>query len=70
MENLIVNDKTPLGAVYNQATKSIEFRLYSKNATKVILCIFDKPQSEEPILQLNMEKQDDIFYTSVKNYIF
>ena len=69
MENLIVNDKTPLGAVYNQTTKSIEFRLYSKNATKVILCIFDKPQGEEPILQLNMDKQDDIFYTSVKNYI-
>ena len=70
MENFIANDKTPLGAKYNEETKCVEFRLYSKNATKVLLCIFDKPQGEEPIMVLNMERiENDIFYTSVKNYI-
>ena len=69
MENLIATDKTPLGAAYNKETDSIEFRLYSKNATKVFLCIFDKPQGEDEILTLEMKRQGDIFYTSVKNYI-
>ena len=70
MENLIANDKTPLGAKYNESTKCVEFRLYSKNATKVLLCIFEKPQGEDPIMVLNMERiENDIFYTSVKNYI-
>ncbi len=70
MENFIANDKTPLGARYNDETKNIEFRLYSKNATKVFLCIFDKPQGEEAIMTLNMEKtKDDIWYTEVKDYV-
>lgn len=70
MENFIVSDKTPLGARYNEETKCVEFRLYSKNAKKVLLCIFDKPQGEDAIMSLNMEKIDnDIFFTSVKNYI-
>ena len=70
MENLIQKDKTPLGANYNKETKCVEFKLYSKNATKVLLCIFDKPQGEEPILVLNMEQtENNIWQTSVKNYI-
>ena len=70
MENFITNDKTTLGARYNESTKSVEFRLYSKNATKVFLCIFDSPQGEDPVMVLNMEKIDnDIFYTSVKDYV-
>lgn len=70
MENFITNDKTSLGASYNKASKCVEFRLYSKNATKVLLCIFDKPQGENPIMVLNMErKEDNIWYTNVKNYI-
>ena len=70
MENLIANDKTQLGASYNSTTKCVEFRLYSKNASKVLLCIFDKPQGEDPILILNMEKtENDVWFTSVKNYI-
>ena len=70
MENLITSDKTPLGAYFNKKTKSVEFRIYSKNATKILLCIFDKPQGQEPILVLNMDRtNDDIFFTSVKNYM-
>ena len=70
MENFIVSDKTPLGARYNEETKCVEFRLYSKNAKKVLLCIFDKPQGEDAIMSLNMERTEgDIFFTSVKNYI-
>lgn len=70
MENLIAKNDTPLGARYNEETKCVEFRLYSKNATKILLCIFSKPHGEEPIMVLNMDKiESDIWYTSVKNYI-
>ena len=70
MKNFIACDKTPLGAKYNELTKCVEFRLHSKNATKVLLCIFDKPQGEDAVMVLNMEKtQEDIWFTSVKNYI-
>lgn len=70
MENFIASDKTSLGAKYNKETKCVEFKLYSKNATKVLLCIFEKPQGEDPIMVLNMERiEGDIFYTAVKNYI-
>jgi len=70
MENLIANDNTPLGAKYNESTKCVEFKLYSKNATRVLLCIFDKPQGEDPIMVLNMEKKENnIWSTNVKNYI-
>ena len=70
MQNFIANDKTPLGAKYNELTKCVEFRLQSINATKVLLCIFDKPKGENPIMVLNMDKKENnIWYTSVKNYI-
>ncbi len=70
MENLITNDKTKLGANYNPITKSVDFRLYSKNAKKVLLCIFDKPQGEEPIMTLEMKKtENDVWETSVKDYV-
>ena len=70
MEYITTTDKTPLGANYNEETKSIDFRLYSKNATKILLCIFDKPEGESPIMVLNMEKKEnDIWHTSVKDYV-
>ena len=70
MKNFIANKNTVFGAQYNDETKCVEFRLYSKNATHVLLCIFEKPQGEDPIMVLNMERiEDDIWYTSVKNYI-
>ena len=70
MKNFIVSDKTPLGAKYNELTKCVEFRLRSFDATRVLLCIFDKPQGRDPIMVLNMKKlENDIWYTSVKNYI-
>lgn len=70
MEYITAKDNTPLGAFYNEATKSIEFRLYSKNAKKILLCIFDNSQGENPVMALNMEKEEnDIWYTSVKDYV-
>jgi len=66
----IVNDKTQLGANYNEKTKSVDFKLYSKNATKVFLCIFDKPEGEQAVMTLEMKKgENDIWQTSVKDYI-
>ena len=70
METIIAKDKTPLGALYNQETKSVEFRLYSISATKVKLCIFATPEGEEPVMVLDMQKiENDIWFTSVKDYI-
>jgi len=70
MENIKAKDKTPLGANYIEETKSVIFRLYSKNAQAVKLCIFDKPQGENPVMVLNMErKENDIWETSVKDYV-
>ena len=70
MENITTKEKTRLGANYNKETKSVEFKLYSKNATKVLLCIFDNPQNEEPVMVLNMTKnENNIWSTSVKDYI-
>ncbi len=70
MGNIITNDKTPLGANYNENEKCVEFRLYSKNATMVKLCIFETPQGENPIMTLNMQKKDnDIWETKVKDYV-
>lgn len=70
MIKIITDDKTPLGATYNEKTKCVEFRLYSKSATVVKLCIFDNPQNELPIMELDMKKdENDIWYTNVKDYI-
>ncbi len=70
MEKLIAKDKTPLGANYNKETKTVDFKLYSKNAKKVILCIFDSPLDEEAIMNLEMKKgENDIWETSIKDYI-
>ena len=70
MDTFKTNDTTPLGAKYNSENKSVEFRIYSKNASKILLCIFEKPQGENPVMVLNMERgENDIWFTSVKDYI-
>ncbi len=69
MENFQTNPMS-YGVKYNEEEKTVEFRLFSKNATKVLLCIFDKPQGEEAIMTLNMEKgENNIWQTKVKDYI-
>ena len=69
MENTILKE-FQLGAKENPETKSIDFKLYSKNETKVLLCIFDTPQGADPVMTLTMKKnEDDIWQTSVKNYV-
>lgn len=61
---------TPLGVNYNKGTKSVDFKLFSKNATAVKLCIFDKPQGEDAVMVLDMKKSKDaIWETSVKDYV-
>lgn len=70
MEHFIAADRTPLGANYNKETKTVDFKLYSKNATKVFLCIFEKMLDEEAIMTLEMKKgENDIWQTSIKDYI-
>ncbi|MBQ8847489.1 MAG: hypothetical protein IJ003_00925 [Candidatus Gastranaerophilales bacterium] len=70
MESITTKDKTPLGANYIEETKSVEFRVYSKNATMIKLCIFDSIQGENPVMVLDMKKEEnDIWSTTVKDYI-
>lgn len=64
------NNKTSLGANYLEKEKSVEFKLYSKNATRVLLCLFDEPIDSEPIMELEMKRnKGDIWSTKVKDYI-
>lgn len=57
------------GANFNKETNCVDFKLASKNATSVVLCIFDEPIGKNPILNLDMKKnQDGIWETAVKIY--
>ncbi len=62
--------KTNLGANLDNEGKKVNFSLYSKNATMVILCIFDEAKGQDPLMNLVMKKQEgkDIWETSVKTY--
>ena len=65
----IPDSKTNLGANIAPNGKEVIFRLYSKNATKVILCIFEEPKGQDPVMNLVMKKvENDIWETSVKTY--
>ena len=66
---ITASDKVSFGARYNKTDKSVEFKLYSKNATNVFLCIFNKPQGEDAVMTLEMERAGDIFKTSFKDYV-
>lgn len=59
-----------LGANLDKDGQKVNFRLYSKNATMVILCIFEQPKGQEPVMNLEMKKNKDtdIWETSVKTY--
>ncbi len=70
MENIITTDKTLLGAKYLEDKKSVEFKLYSKNAQRVQLCIFEEPQGQDAVMILEMKKNEkNIWSTVVKDYI-
>ncbi len=65
--SMITNSKTRLGANYDAKTNSVDFKLASKNATSVILCIFENPKGEDAKLNIKMNKKDDsnIWETSI-----
>lgn len=70
MENFTTKTQTPLGASYIKEKKCVEFKLYSKNATKVFLCLFESPIDSEPLMELEMKHtKGDIWTTRVKDYI-
>ena len=54
--SFITDSTTRLGANYNKDTNSIDFKLASKNATGVILCIFDKPKGADAKFNIIMKK--------------
>ncbi len=69
METITASNDTSLGAKYNKQDNTVEFSLYSKNADCVLLCIFNKPQGEDAVMTLEMEREGDIFKTSIKDYV-
>ncbi len=67
IRSITTDYSTRLGANYNQKTGKIDFKLASKNATDVILCIFDKPKNENPKYNIRMKKKEgsNIWETSL-----
>ena len=65
--SMVTNSKTRLGANYNKETNSVDFKLASKNATHIILCIFDKPKGQNATHNIEMKRKDnsDIWEASV-----
>ncbi len=53
------------GASYNKETDSVDFKLASYNATSVILCIFKNPIGDVPFLEIEMEKDGNVFKVSI-----
>ncbi len=47
---------TKFGANYNKDTGLVDFKLFSKNGTAAILCIFDTPKGKDAVLNLKMVK--------------
>ena len=65
------NTKMKYGASYNKKTDSVDFKLASYNASDVILCIFKNPIGDIPFLEVEMEKDGNIFVASIdKNKLF
>ena len=50
----------PLGATYDG--QGVNFALFSENATKVELCLFDSPGSEKESLRVLMPEQTDLVF--------
>lgn len=61
---------TRFGANLNKDTETgnsfIDFKLFSKNGTEAVLCLFHKPKGEESFLNIKMEKEGDVFKTSLE----
>ncbi len=67
-KSIITTSKTPLGASYNSETNSIDFKVASKNATKIFLSVFEDKFDKNPIKHIEMEKKEgsDIFTASLE----
>jgi len=69
-DKILTANKTKFGASYNEETKSIDFRLFSLNAQNVVLCIFEKPEGEDAVMNFEMTKKENgVWETSVKVYV-
>lgn len=52
---------TNFGANYNKDTGLIDFKLYSKNGTAALLCIFDVPKGKDAVYTVKMLKNGNVF---------
>ena len=68
---MLTNSNMKYGAKYNPDTNCVDFRLASKTAEAVTLCIFKKSVGHVPFLTVEMEKDGFVFKASVpKNKLF
>ncbi len=63
---MLTTSYTRFGANYDKENNLINFRLFSKNGTDAILCLFHKPKGEDSFLNIKMEKSGDVFYSIFK----
>lgn len=62
---MLTTSYTRFGANYDKENNLINFRLFSKNGTDAILCLFHKPKGEDSFLNIKMEKSGDVFTASL-----
>ncbi len=62
---MLTTSYTRFGANYDKENNIINFRLFSKNGTDAILCLFHKPKGEDSFLNIKMEKSGDVFTASL-----
>ena len=64
-KTFLTNSNTKYGAKMNYETNCVDFKLASETAQDVWLCLFNSPVGEIPFLTVEMEKEGNIFKTSV-----
>ena len=62
---MLTTSYTRFGANYDKENNLINFRLFSKNGTDAILCLFHKPKGEDSFLNIKMKKSGDVFTASL-----
>lgn len=56
---------TKFGANFDKENNLINFKLFSKNGTAAILCLFNEPRGETSFLNIKMEKEGNVFKAAI-----
>lgn len=64
-KNVLTNSSMKYGASCNKEKGTVDFKLVSYSAENVILCIFKNPAGDTPFIEIEMEKENEIFKISI-----